>query len=104
MSAGDRIRVDKWLWHARFFRSRTLAAEAVTGGHVRLNAARITKPAHLVGAGDVLTFVQGRAVRVIRVLAPGTRRGPANEAAMLYDDLSPSSAEGDQGAGAVGLE
>lgn len=82
------IRLDKWLWHARFFRSRSLAA-AACGGRMRLNGQPVAKPAQPVRPGDVLTFVQADRVRVVRVLAPGTRRGPAPEAQALYDDLSP---------------
>lgn len=83
------IRLDKWLWHARFFKTRSLAARTVADGRVRLNGARTDKPARAVGAGDVLTFAQGKAIRVVRILAPGSRRGPATEAALLYDDHSP---------------
>lgn len=86
-TAADRIRLDKWLFHARFWKTRSAAAEALAEGAVRLNGRRITKPAQAVGPGDVLTFVQGGRVRVIRVLAPGQRRGPAEEARGLYDDL-----------------
>jgi ribosome-associated heat shock protein Hsp15 len=81
--------LDKWLWHARFFKTRTLAARQVTDGQVRVNGDRQGKPAHGIAQGDVLTFVQGRAVRVVRVAALGDRRGPAAEAQTLYDDLSP---------------
>lgn len=82
---GDgRIRLDKWLWQARFYKSRVLSAEAVAAGKVRLNGARVTKPGHAVGPGDVLTFVQGAQVRLIRVVDCGTRRGPAAEAKGLY--------------------
>jgi len=84
-----RIRLDKWLWHARFFKTRGLSAKVVSGGHVRVNSTRVSKPAHAVGAGDVLTFPQARDVRVIRVLAIGERRGPATEARSLYEDLEP---------------
>ena len=83
------IRLDKWLWHARFFKTRTLAAKIVAGGHVRINSTKTAKPAHKVGAGDVLTFPQGTRIRVVRILANGERRGPAPEAQTLYDDLSP---------------
>ena len=83
------IRVDKWLWHARFFKSRSLAAAAVAEGRMRLNGQVFSKPAQLLRPGDVLTFTQGKAVRVVRMLAPGTRRGPAPEAQGLYDDLAP---------------
>src|SRR6056297_1316033 len=82
-------RLDKWLWHARFFKTRGLAAGQVSGGHVRVNGARAAKPAQQVGPGDVLTFAQGRATRVVRITAPGTRRGPAAEAQALYEDLTP---------------
>ena len=83
------IRLDKWLWHARFFKTRTLAAKIVSGGHVRVNSNKTAKPAHKVGAGDTLTFPQGSRIRVVRILAPGERRGPAPEAETLYDDLTP---------------
>jgi ribosome-associated heat shock protein Hsp15 len=82
------IRLDKWLWHARFFKTRTLAARQVSSGHVRVNGKRVSKPAYAVAPQDVLTFAQGDAVKVIRILDPGTRRGPAPEAQALYDDLS----------------
>ncbi|MEL6477148.1 MAG: RNA-binding S4 domain-containing protein [Pseudomonadota bacterium] len=82
------IRVDKWLWHARFFKTRSKAAEAVSTG-LRINSERCTKPAQALRAGDVLTFPQGREVRVIRVEAISERRGPAPEAQALYTDLAP---------------
>ena len=80
-------RLDKWLWRARFFRSRTLAAETVASGHVRVNARRVEKPAHAVEAGDTLTFPQGGRIRVVRILGLGLRRQGAPEAATLYADL-----------------
>ena len=82
-------RVDKWLWQARFFKTRTLAAKQVSAGHVRLNGTRVSKPAQTVAPEDVLTFPQGREVRVIRIIAIGDRRGPAPEAQALYEDLTP---------------
>jgi len=85
----ERIRLDKWLWQARFFKTRSLSAKAVTGSGVRVNGSRVTKPATLVATGDVLTFAQEKEVRVIRIVAPGARRGPAPEARMLYEDLAP---------------
>lgn len=91
--APERLRIDKWLWHARFVKSRALAAELVSEGRFRVNGQRIDKPGRAVGPGDVLTFAlgpEGRPeVRVVRVLACGTRRGPAPEAATLYADLAP---------------
>jgi ribosome-associated heat shock protein Hsp15 len=82
-------RVDKFLWYARFFKSRTLAATMVSGGRVRINGERCEKPSTLVKIGDVLTFPAGPRVRVIKVLAGGERRGPAPEAQTLYEDLTP---------------
>jgi len=87
--ARQTIRIDKWLWYARFFKTRGLATRAVSAGQVRVNAARVSKPAHAIGPGDTLTFVRGGRVRVVRLLAVGTRRGPATEAQELYEDLSP---------------
>lgn len=84
-----KIRIDKWLWQARFVKSRSLAAGLATGGHVRVNGAKIAKSSHAVGPGDVLTFPQARRIRVVRVVEIGTRRGPAPEAQALYEDLEP---------------
>lgn len=81
------LRLDKWLFIARFFRSRELASEVIESGHLRLNAQPMRKPGHGVSPGDVLTFPQGGRIRVIRVLALGERRGPADMAQTLYDDL-----------------
>ncbi|MGB0670265.1 MAG: RNA-binding S4 domain-containing protein [Rhodospirillales bacterium] len=87
--AATRLRIDKWLWQARFFKSRTLAASAVNGGGFRVNGTLIAKAHQMVGPEDVLTFPLGPHVRVIKVLALGTRRGPAPEARGLYEDLAP---------------
>lgn len=84
-----RLRLDKWLWHARFFKTRSLAAKQVGAGHVRVNSDKVSKPAHGVKLGDVLTFAQGRRIRVVEVRAFGERRGPAPEAQTLYLDLNP---------------
>ena len=81
----DRIRIDKWLWHARFYRSRPLAQEAAESGKLRLNGARVVKSGHGVKCGDVLTVPQGREVLAVRVVAFGERRGPATEARTLYE-------------------
>jgi len=85
----DSLRLDKWLWHARFFKSRTLAAKRVTEGVMRVNRQRVQKANHTVRPGDVLTFALGPHVRVIRVDVLGERRGPATEARTLYTDLDP---------------
>lgn len=80
-------RLDKWLWFARFFKSRSLAARQCQDNKVRVNRAVASKPSQLVRPGDVVSFNQGRTVRVVRILAPGARRGPASEAQLLYEDL-----------------
>ena len=85
----QKLRLDKWLWFARFFKTRSLAAARVAAGDIRVNGERITKRSTMVGAGDVLTFAQGRAVRIVEVRATGIRRGPAPEAQALYADMSP---------------
>jgi ribosome-associated heat shock protein Hsp15 len=84
----DRIRIDKWLWHARFHKTRSLAQAAATKGHIRLNGRRIEKSSTEVGPGDSLTLPRGREVIVVRVLSCGIRRGPAPEAQLLYEILA----------------
>ena len=85
----DKLRLDKWLWHGRFFKTRSLAADVVASGAVRVNSEPVRKRSTQVGAGDVLTFRQAEQVRIIRIEALGTRRGPASEAQQLYTDLAP---------------
>ena len=85
----DAMRIDKWLWYARFFKTRTMATRLVASGRVRLNRRRVTKSHGTLHPGDVLTFPQERRVRVIRVVDLGRRRGPATEAALLYEDIAP---------------
>ena len=80
-------RVDKWLWRARFFKTRGLTADLAGSGRLRINSEHVAKPAQTVRPGDVLTFPQGDRIRVIRIEALGTRRGPAPEARALYTDL-----------------
>ena len=84
-----KIRVDKWLWQARFFKTRTLASKLCRSGKMRVNGERVTKASVAIAIGDVLTFPQKRAIRVVELLALGERRGPAPEAQALYDDQSP---------------
>ncbi|MDZ5647092.1 RNA-binding S4 domain-containing protein [Nitrospirillum sp. BR 11828] len=91
--AQGRLRLDKWLWYARFLKSRSLAAKLCGSGAIRCGGATITKAHHTVRPGDVLTFPLGNHIRVIKVLALGTRRGPAPEAQALYEDLSPPTPE-----------
>ena len=82
-----KLRLDKWLWAARFFKSRDLAVEVIERGHVRINGQKCRKPGHGVGAGDVLTFAQAGEIRVVRVTALDDKRGSASVAQLLYHDL-----------------
>jgi ribosome-associated heat shock protein Hsp15 len=81
----DRIRIDKWLWHARFYKTRALAQHAATSGRVRRNDARVVKAGLEVKVGDILTLGKGRDIVVVRIRACGIRRGPASEAQQLYE-------------------
>lgn len=87
ISTDDSLRLDRWLHHARLFKTRTIAAEAISSGGVRLNGNPCRKPAHVVREGDTVTVSAHGRVRVLRVRAMGERRGPASEAALLYDEL-----------------
>ena len=87
--SAEKLRLDKWLWFARFFKTRTLAANRVAAGDIRVNGTRVTKRACTIAPGDVLTFAIGDHIRVIEVAALGTRRGPAPEAQTLYTARSP---------------
>ena len=84
-----RLRVDKWLWHARLFKSRSLAGDVASSGSLRIDGVKVSKPSQTVSPGDVLTFPKAGYVRMIQVDAIGTRRGPAEEAQTLYTDLDP---------------
>lgn len=95
MESAPAIRLDKWLFFARFFKTRSLAAKIVTDGGIRVNGQRVSKPSAGVRVGDTLTFAQGQNVKVVTVRAPGERRGPASEAQMLYEDRSPPPAPRD---------
>ena len=85
-------RIDKWLWHARFYRTRVLAQAAASAGLIRLNGHRVEKSSVDVEPGDVLTLPRGREVVVVKVIGIAIRRGPASEAQRLYEilDESPS--------------
>lgn len=83
------VRLDKWLWYARFFKSRTLAAKFCQGGGLRINNELCTKSHATVQAEDVLAFIKGGRERVIHILELGHRRGAAAEAQALYEDQSP---------------
>ena len=81
------MRLDKWLWHARFFKTRSLAAGYVEKARCRLDGRVTDKPHANVAPGMVLTFALGPKVRVVRIVALGERRGPATEARALYDEI-----------------
>ncbi|MEO4000887.1 RNA-binding S4 domain-containing protein [Mesorhizobium sp. CAU 1732] len=95
MASAARQRIDKWLFFARVVKSRSLAAKLVQAGRVRLNREKIDQPAHAVKIGDVLTITLERRVVIYRVVDGGARRGPAEEARTLYDDLTPPPPSGD---------
>lgn len=80
-------RLDKWLFHARFYRTRPLAQAAASAGKVRLNGVRVDKPGHAIKPGDILTLRRGAEIMAVRVLALAKRRGPASEARNLYEVL-----------------
>ena len=88
------LRIDKWLWYARFFKSRTLASKLCSSGKLRLNSQLICKGHATVRQGDVLTFPKENNVRVIKVVSIASRRGPASEAVKLYEDLEPPQFDG----------
>ena len=82
-------RLDKWLWCGRFFKSRSLATKLLGSGKLRLSGRVVTKSNQLVRPNDILTFPQGHAIRVVKVLFLADRRGPAKEAELLFEDLAP---------------
>ena len=92
MPGEARQRIDKWLFFARVVKSRSLAAKLVQAGRVRINRDKASQAADPVKPGDVLTIALDRRIVVFRVCAPGIRRGPAEEARTLYEDLSPPPA------------
>ncbi|MFC3051448.1 RNA-binding S4 domain-containing protein [Kordiimonas pumila] len=86
---GVKIRLDKWLWQARFFKTRSLASTVCRSGKIRLNGQHTSKASVMVQPGDVLTFPKEAVILVVKILACGARRGPAIEAQTLYEDLTP---------------
>jgi ribosome-associated heat shock protein Hsp15 len=94
IAAETRHRVDRWLWFARFFRSRSLATNAVSGGKVHVNGER-AKPSRELAPGDMLDITQGHDVLTVRVLALPSRRGPAPEASACYEETADSRARRD---------
>lgn len=93
--AGQRL--DKWLWCARFFKTRAMATRLIKAGHLRVDGVVMTKPHRQARCGMVLTFAHHffngeQQIRVIRIEALASRRGPAAEAVLLYHDLDPPEA------------
>ncbi len=97
MNSDAAQRIDKWLWFARFFKTRSLAAKYVVGGKIRLKtdnqSDRIKKSSHLVKPNDILTFPLRQKIVIVRVLSAGKRRGPPSEAQLLFEDLTPEVSE-----------
>lgn len=84
-----KLRIDKWLWFARVAKTRSLAAKLVVSGAVRLNKDKARAASQAVKVGDVLTVARGERILIYKVVDLGSRRGPASEARLLYEDLSP---------------
>nr|WP_319587981.1 S4 domain-containing protein [uncultured Desulfobulbus sp.] len=95
MSNMENVRIDKWLWAARFFKTRSLAAQAASGGHVALNGNKV-KPARVVQVGDMLEIRQGLFEYTVRILALSEHRGPAAVARTLYEETEASLAKREQ--------
>jgi ribosome-associated heat shock protein Hsp15 len=91
----DTVRIDKWLWAARFFKTRSMAAKAASAGHVTLNGNKI-KPARMIQVGDMLTIRQGVFECVVQVLVLSEQRGPATTARTLYEETAASLAKREQ--------
>lgn len=87
--ASDKVRIDKWLWAARFFKTRSLAVDAIGGGKILVNHERV-KPAKTVQAGDTVSVRMGPYEHVVLVVALSDRRGPAAVAALLYQETTAS--------------
>jgi ribosome-associated heat shock protein Hsp15 len=85
----EKVRIDKWLWAARFFKTRSLASKAVAGGHVHLNGSRI-KPSRTVEVGQQLQIRRGQEEFTVDILALSSRRGPAKIAQTLYAETGES--------------
>jgi ribosome-associated heat shock protein Hsp15 len=86
--SAERQRIDKWLWHARVVRTREAAAALTAAGYVRVNGARVEAPAAPVRCGDVVTIALDHGVRVLRVCGFAPRRGDADGAQRLFEDLA----------------
>ena len=101
--AETRVRIDKWLWAARFYKTRSVAADAVEGGKVQLNGERV-KPAKGLKAGDMLAIRNGHFAWEITVLALSERRGSATEASKLYSESDQSQREREEKSALLKIE
>ena len=85
-----KIRVDKWLWFTRVVKSRSLAQTIIKSGKIRINNIRVSSPSRLIEPGGVLTITLERQIKILKMVAAGERRGPAPEAQLLFEDLTPA--------------
>jgi len=88
--AEEKVRIDKWLWAARFFKTRSMATQAVNGGHIQVNGSRV-KPARTIQVGDALLIRRGQAEFDVVVLELSAKRGPAVQARTLYQETEESA-------------
>ena len=92
-SSLDTQRIDKWLWHARFFKTRSLCQKQITTGKIRVDREKISSPSRKVIVGNVLTITREREIKIIEIIGIADKRGPYSEARLLYNDLSPPKPE-----------
>jgi len=85
----EKQRIDKWIWHARFVKTRSLAQKLITGGKIRVNSEKTVSSSRQLKIGDTLTLAIQDQIKIIRVDGISERRGPFSEAQLLYEDLSP---------------
>ncbi len=90
ISSSPRLRADKWLWYARVAKTRSLAAALIKNGKVRLNSNKMASPSRVLSVDDVLTITLARQIKIIKIKTMATRRGPAAEAQLMYQDLTPA--------------
>jgi len=86
-------RIDKWLWHARFFKTRSIAQKQVATGKIRVDREKISSPSRKVSAGNVLTITRERDIKIIEILGIADKRGSYSVAQLLYKDMSPPKPE-----------
>lgn len=86
-------RIDKWLWHARFFKTRSIAQKQVTTGKVRVDSEKISSPSRKVLPGNILTITMSRDIKIIEIVGIADKRGPYIQAQLLYNNLTPPKPE-----------